>query len=60
MTLGEMRNVFKTLVEHLKEKEYSGCLGIDGKIILKWTLQKDMKECTRFFWLREGKSGGLC
>jgi hypothetical protein len=38
--MGEVRNVYKILVEKLEGKEHSEDLGIDGTIILEWILSR--------------------
>jgi hypothetical protein len=35
-----MRNIYKIVVINLKVVEHFGDLGMDGRIILKWTLNK--------------------
>jgi hypothetical protein len=48
------------LSENLKEKDHSEELGVDGKIILEWILQKEGgKVWTGYIWLRIGISGGM-
>jgi hypothetical protein len=39
--MGEMRNVYKTLVGSLKGKDHSEDFGIDGSVILKCKRNKD-------------------
>jgi hypothetical protein len=36
----KMRNVYKILFRNLKERDYMGVLGTDGRVILKWILVK--------------------
>jgi len=46
--------------ENLEGKDHSGRLGIDGKVILEWILEKQIgKVWTGFIWFRIGISGGL-
>jgi hypothetical protein len=45
--------------ESLKGKDYSEDLGVDGKVISEWILEKcGGKVWTRCVWLRIGTSGG--
>jgi hypothetical protein len=38
----------------------AGKTGVDGRIILKWTIKKsDWRGWTEFIWLRIGTGGGL-
>jgi len=58
--MGEMRNAYKISVGKPDETGHSGELGVDGKVILKWFLQKQgEKVWTEFIWLRIRTSGGL-
>jgi hypothetical protein len=47
--------------EYLKGRDNSGNLGMDGRIILVWTLGEwgGGNVWTEFIWLRIGTSGGL-
>jgi hypothetical protein len=48
------------LVGNLKGKDHSEALGGDGRMILKWILDKESQKLwTGVMWLRTGKSGGL-
>jgi hypothetical protein len=50
----------KFWAENLKGGDCFEHLGIDGKIILKWILEKQVgKLWTGFIWLRIGTCGGL-
>jgi hypothetical protein len=45
----------------MREKDYLGDLGVDGKIILRWTFRKwDVGIWTGSSWLRIGTGGGTC
>jgi hypothetical protein len=47
-------------MENLKGCDYSEDLGVDGKIILEWTLgESGGKVWTGFIWIRIGISGRL-
>jgi hypothetical protein len=39
-SMGEMRNVYKTLAVNLKKRGHLEYLGVDGRIILEWVLGK--------------------
>jgi hypothetical protein len=46
--------------EHLKGRDYSEELIVDGRIILEWILRKyNGKILTGFIWVRIETSGGL-
>jgi hypothetical protein len=56
----EMRNSCRILVGELEGKDNLEDLGIDGRIILRWSLEKwGLKVWTGFIWLRIQTSGGL-
>jgi hypothetical protein len=38
--MGDMRNVYKILVGKPEIRNYLGVLGVEGRIILEWTLGK--------------------
>jgi hypothetical protein len=38
--MGEIRHVYKFWLENLKGRDYSKDIGIDGKVILEWMLEK--------------------
>jgi hypothetical protein len=40
--MGEMRNTHKMVVGNVERKNHSGNLGIDGRIILEWVLEKQV------------------
>jgi hypothetical protein len=44
---------------HLRERDQSEYLHVDGRIILKWIIKKwDEETGTGLFWLRIGIGGG--
>jgi hypothetical protein len=45
--------------ENLKGRDHLEDLGVDGKIILEWILQKYVGGLYGFIWLRFGTSGGV-
>jgi hypothetical protein len=50
----------KCCFESPNGKHHLENIGVDGRIILKWFLEKESaKICTGFFWLRIGTIGGL-
>jgi hypothetical protein len=58
--MGEMRNAYKILAGKPKGKKPLEELGVDGRKILQWILQKEGgKLCTGFMWLRIGTSDRL-
>jgi hypothetical protein len=38
--MGERKGVYRVLVRNLKERDYLGEPGVDGRIILKWIFRK--------------------
>jgi hypothetical protein len=38
--MGERRGVYRDLVGNPRERDHLGDPGVDGRIILKWTLRK--------------------
>jgi hypothetical protein len=47
-----MRNVY-IVFENLKARSHLGEVGVDGKIVLEWILEKfGMRVWTGFIWLR--------
>jgi uncharacterized protein (UPF0128 family) len=58
----EIENTYRTLPENLKEeRKHSEVLRIDGRIILKWILEKySGKVWTGISWIRIGTSDGCC
>jgi hypothetical protein len=48
----------KFLLENLKGRDHSKDLGVDGKILLEWNLEKECGNLwTEFIWLSTGNSG---
>ena len=41
------------------ERDHLEDLSLDGRVILRWMLQKQGEEWTGFIWLSAGKTGGL-
>jgi hypothetical protein len=57
--IGELRNAYK--IETVKGRGHLGDLGIGGRLLLKWILEKwDMRMWTGFNWVKIGSIGGLC
>jgi hypothetical protein len=53
--MGEMRNAYKIWLESLKGRDHSEVLGVDGRIILKWTLDKYVwRMWIGFMWFKIG------
>jgi hypothetical protein len=51
--MGPMRSIYKTLVWKLKGRDHLEDLGVDGRIMLEWILNKYIgRMWTRFIWLR--------
>jgi len=58
--MDEVRNVYKVLVGKPEMKRLLGSSGIDGRIILKYILEKQgVRSWTGFVWLRIGTSDRL-
>jgi hypothetical protein len=58
--MGEKRNAYRILMGKPQTKQPLGSLGVDGRVILKWILEKsDGVEWPGFIWLRLGISGWL-
>jgi len=48
-------------LENLKGRDHSEDIGVDGRIISEWTLEKQSgKVITGFIWLRMGPVMGSC
>ena len=57
--VGQRRDVYRVLVENLKERDHLGDPGIDGRIMLRWLFRKwDVGVWTGSSWLRVGTGGG--
>jgi hypothetical protein len=58
--MGKIRNAYKILVGYLKERGHLKDVGLDGRIILQWILEKQGgKLRTGFIWFRMKTSGGI-
>jgi hypothetical protein len=58
--MGDRRGAYRVWWGDLKETDHLKDLSIDGRIILKWILNKwDGWTCTGLIWLRIGTGGGL-
>jgi hypothetical protein len=57
--MGEGRGVYRVLWGNLKERDYWGDSGVNGRIILKWIFRKyDVGVWTGLGWLRIRTGGG--
>ena len=57
-TLGERGDVYRVLVWELEEGDHLEDLGVDGRLILKYTFRKwDGRAWTGSSWLRIGTGG---
>jgi hypothetical protein len=55
--MGDRRGAYR---ENLREGDHLKDLGVDGRIILKWTCERlDGEAWTGSMWLRIGTGGGL-
>jgi hypothetical protein len=58
--VGEGRGACRVLVGKPEGKRHLEDPGIDGRIIVKWILQKwDVGAWTGLIWLRRGTGGGI-
>jgi hypothetical protein len=46
-------------LKKLKGRDHSEDLGVDGRIILEWILEKQGEQLSGCSWLRTGTNGGL-
>jgi hypothetical protein len=57
---GESRGAYRVLVGKPEGRSHLKCRGVDGRIILKWILEKwGRKTRIGLIWLKTGTSGGL-
>jgi hypothetical protein len=54
--MGESSGVYRVLVGTLREKDYLGNPGVDGRIIVRWILRVGV--WTGSIWPRIGTGGG--
>jgi hypothetical protein len=55
-----VRNAYNVLVESLKGRVHSEDLGVDGRIILEWVVEKEGgKLWIGCIWISIGSGGGL-
>ena len=57
--MGDRRGVFRILVGKPEKRGHLGDAVVDGRIILRWIIRKDVEVWTRSSWLRIGTGGGL-
>jgi hypothetical protein len=57
--MGEGRGAYRVLVGELEKRDHLEDLGLDGRIILKWTFRKWDGVWTELVWLMTGTSGWL-
>jgi hypothetical protein len=57
--MGESRGVYMVWWGQMRNRDYVGELGVDGRIIKKWIFRKcDVREWTGSSWLRKKRVGG--
>jgi hypothetical protein len=56
----DIKNATQFWLKRLRGRDHTEDLGLDGRIALKWILQKqDWRVWTGFIWLKIGTDNGL-